>query len=804
MYFVANKEAFINGPYFDGKFFHPTMPIDRVDIGNEPADCVTHNNGYSYVLSSIASKNKSLCPLISTVTTCELREYERKMEQNIKVRYPAKQYTVLNPVYSALTKQLGTAEVTAQLSKAAMALAFRVCPNVELQAMVDETVKYFLDLIHMRNSAVLGSSDMMTKVANNAEFVGYGDDGRNGVICSLIGTVDTFMAEKIDDTEADCAPYELRTDFECDGVRGEFNPFQVVPPKARGRTSFFELRGQGQDGFTEYSSSANNMNHGMKRLIGRRQDEEEFRALSRAVGAVMLSIKNRGKISGDMTRAWEMMGYHKTQRQYAVAHAALLAEYSATIQFIARGMITLTNECHRTRLTKMVDGLQTATSWAYHKTYEQFLTAFEPFLSREANSNIVHVKRALRRVYVNRTLLHTDDDIMVTKLQASLKRELAKPGKAPRLTVAYGAGSMYAGELPEFVKMCIDGVHTHILNGITMCIYIMAKPKSDSLQKAFKALFEAMSIPQYVYVVIYSDDSCYSGCVNGVSFGANVDIESNDSSQDALAFFSTYLALRGFNRQRAYGLIKQCTLPLHVVNPSDPNDRRVLQFDTAIEGSGTTITTVLNHKGSYGVALGTLAQLAESNNFEDSVRRGAKCAGHKVTVESWDQDGVMRFENAQFLKRSPVYVEGEWLPSINTGCVIRSLGTVWDDLEARHLSMAPSEFAATPMSVRMDMFFTGVIKGWSNECSNPILDALRARFCTGNAEVREHDSNKHIFVDKQDYSMKRDENYGVRYGLDTAEIAEMVACINNIQLGRKLSCSGFAKVFHKDYGVPMG
>jgi len=806
--FIRNPTG--SGPYFDGNTYHEHIDEEWLVEPGPPVRCVQHSGGYSYTVSSDQVQNKQLSIMVSTISIVSLPAYDRKMDGDKIVRYPPKTYTILNPVYKKLVAQIGSSQVTPRLADGALSLAIRLCADTQYSDMVNDTVQFFVDTIHWRSSVVLGTSDLMTKVANNAEVVGHGDNGRDTLLATHIGILDVHTVTRIEDREANCPPFDMRDDFVCDNVRGVFDNFDIHAgdiKSPRYRTCFFDLLGHVQQPFVEYSDSANNVNHAIKRLIGARIDEKHYRFLARRTGYWINRLKNQGKVSMDVASMYRQTHFDR-QIELPAAVVTQLMSYDHHCKFAAEQMIKLTNQCHRTRLAKIVDGAKNIGKWLYYGSYEKFLTVFEPLLSREFNATIPHVKRMLRSRYVNSVLLHTDDDIMVRKLEVKLKREIAKYGKAPRLTVDYGAGCMYANELPEFVKVCIDG--THVVyhdspNGvITMCVYIMSKPKSDSLEKAFNDLYLGMSIPNYVQVVIYSDDSCYSGCINGHSFGANVDVSSNDSSQDAPGFMSTYLALRGFHKQRAWGLIRQCMLPLHLSNPQNLDDKRVIKFDTPFEGSGTCITTILNHFGSYAIAMATLSVLAEGNDFEHSVRLGAKCVGHEVTVETWEEHGVLKFENAQFLKRSPVRVDRGWIPSINLGCVLRALGKVENDMESRHLAMTPAEFVATTMSDRMDAFFSSVIAGWCNECANPVLNALRQRFGTGfKSEVREHDSNKYIFTDKQDYSMYTDESFGTRYNLSESEISDLVDSINSIKLGRKIACTAISKIFHKDYGVPL-
>jgi hypothetical protein len=365
---------------------------------------------------------------------------------------------------------------------------------------------------------------------------------------------------------------------------------------------------------------------------------------------------------------------------------------------------------------------------------------------------------------------------------------------------------MYANELPEFVKLCIDGMHVFNRNNKTMAVYIMAKPRSETLDHLFSLLKEALSTESFCQAIIYSDDSCISG-KNGDSFGYNVDISSNDSSQDVPAFLAAYLSMGGFHEARAEGLIDQCLLPILLCNPESRDEMVKIKFDGPFEGSGTVLTTILNHYASLMIYLAFFHLWTEGElGVEDCIRQGASLVGHVVTVEPWGHSGV-DINKAQFLKRSP---DGATMRScINLGCLLRSMGTLDDELTPTQLCVSNPEFVAMTMNQRMMRFFSSVMEGWKNEPSNSILNALRERFNSDHSVVEvveklKHDSLKYVLPESVDYSSTfSDVGIIARYGLSSDEISDAVELIRNIQLGQVVSCTAFSKIYHVDYGLPL-
>jgi len=358
---------------------------------------------------------------------------------------------------------------------------------------------------------------------------------------------------------------------------------------------------------------------------------------------------------------------------------------------------------------------------------------------------------------------------------------------------------MYANELPEFAKVNLDGVWEFVVPGspenIAVRIHIMAKPKPGQLAEIFNDLAESIDLPQTITAAIYSDDMVMAGNLRSAKgkvrkFLFNVDISSNDSSQDVPAFLAAYTILAHFNDDRARGLIEQCMLPINAGG-------HTLKFDGPFEGSGTVLTTILNHLGSLMIVLSSAHSLAAAlggNDLspEDCIRKGAALVGHSVTIDDCGGD----MHRVQFLKRSPYWDGFQWKPYTNLGCILRGLGSVENDLEARQIGVSPAEFQAMSHQERCDRFISCIVAGLVWEPSNPIIAALRARFPGG--------VNQPLDDWTPPIDGRVDDNTDAilaRYELTSSELDQLVSQIQHLAVGDVLPSAAIAKIFSVDYGV---
>lgn len=459
--------------------------------------------------------------------------------------------------------------------------------------------------------------------------------------------------------------------------------------------------------------------------------------------------------------------------------------------------------------------------WIYKTNYENFTTFLNYQESRQELALIPHIKRALRHMFVERVIEHTPDDNMTRFVEAKVKKEFAKQGKVPRLYVTYDGGCMYANELPEYAKVCLDGCRTYCHKGVKVHINIFAKPTSPGLTASLREVINCMSRHDEVYILIYSDDSVWAGNLNGVDFAFNVDISSCDSGNKSGVFGLIFMLLSQFSPELAIGLVSQCSNVIKLTNPEDPSELCEINMFSLFEGSGTVLTTILNHVAMFMIAQAAVVILGDYkhlvNHWEKISELVVKCGeafGHVLTVEPARNDFGFVPEKIQFLKRSPLrLVSGEYIPVMNYGTIFRGFGSVEGDLTADMVGMSVVEFAQLSCGERMDVFLSGVVAGLKNEPNSIILSALRRRFCclpgrlASGWEELDHvrfacQSSNVLDEGSADHArgMVSTESLSRRYDVNTSQLDALAGKISNCRVGHIYpdECVGsFARV---DYG----
>jgi hypothetical protein len=817
----------------DGRnHFEGERPGDITFVDGDGTTIMAHEFGDGwFVLHHDEAKNNK--PFVKEPATREyyIGAYRARDASGVMVHYEARQYVIYAPFMNKAEFFLATSEPDEALRKAVGAMRMKMSVDPAGDPIMASTSVAFIHRCHFMNA--VSEDNETAQRCRGSGAIGAYEDGRTAVI-SVLGVDQDFMiSRKVLDKPCDMLnDWDIRGDIQVVEAQGVFGDdggliyrgqltqhprFLYGPRRRTGRfsTHYFELNGPNISGFVQYDNSDASMECGLKRLLGARVGELDLRENSLRLGNAItqelagrrltcVSIGARCRDIPDLM--WEAdvlrVGSKLTaNRRYGPAYEPQASLHS----FVANCIGELVSHCDRTRLQKFIDGLLSCGRWAYLTLFLGFLTVFRAFMAREACAQIPHVQMKRRQRFVNRHIFATDE-LMVGRnsvIKVNTKRETAKAGKAPRLTVDYDAGSMYANELPEYVKVCIDGEEVFQIGDYTLVVYIVAKPKSDSLEKAFARLDQYWHSSRVIYGVVYSDDMC----VSGLGEAYNVDISSCDSGQDVPAFMSAYGSMRRFHAKHAEGLLDQCMLPMEI-RGEDPLNRLKIKFDGPFLGSGTVLTTVLNHYASVMILCAALYKVSEGATLQEGVVQGAQEVGHLVTVEV-----VEVIDDFQFLKRSVKKVrvlDGclgrvsyKYVVYTDRACMLRNLGKIWETIQPRHLGIGKPEFDVLTIQERSDRFFSGVIKGWVNEPSCPIIDALRARFSSEVVSGFEvyHDSINHVLRESTDYS-GHDVSEGVltRYRLTQCELDELVTKIRNLRLGHVVVAEALSKIYQKDYG----
>jgi hypothetical protein len=443
--------------------------------------------------------------------------------------------------------------------------------------------------------------------------------------------------------------------------------------------------------------------------------------------------------------------------------------------------------------------------------YLGFMEYIEPLYSRFANGEIPHVKQRLRQYYSKFKGLEATDKIMVNRLDAEIKNEIAKSGqpvmKAPRLYVGYGAGSMYANELPEFVKMSLSqSFYFHEKCDFGMCdfhIYLMTKPRQKEIEEVFNRISFGLPTNTHV-IVIYSDDSVWAGNDRGVPYAFNCDISSCDASVKSAGFFMTGIEIAQFDVERAVGLIQQCKLPINVRSRSEKdknikirrhrNDKEGGVKIVPIEGSGTVLTTINN----FNIMLMTALMYIKGQAYgvRQSILESGLLCGLNLEI-SYNFEAQP--EKLQFLKYSPILcTDGKYHMVRNLGCVLRGFGKVDGDLSNRQLGVDSTVFASMKWCERMDRYCSSVTKSYCHEPSSLVLDSLRERFSVPTDLTVESTS---LIINDNENFVVVEESLARRYNISTQELSQLAEKIKRVKIGDVVVDDSLTQIYYTDYGL---
>lgn len=831
---------------YDGDMFF--ISSEPCVVGGTQISCVKNEVGHftvAYDNDVVSDRNKPeyAVPPIELVT---IPAYRRMDVSGKWMDIAGASYNVVEPLWRMLNKSYRSPVVSEQIAKAVTVTCsayncFRGVAPPFFTRLCEDTGLAFLSKLHHMDSTQTSGAFIRTLVTSNFEAVGVdGGDLYRNLLQATIGLVDLYSPTRVYDVNATMPlDYKVRGDFRLKlhgnvTVDDEGRPVlpSVVEDIRRYRTVFFSFSGHDQAEWCEHAPTAYNLNRGLKRMLGGKANEEIDRLTAISFGAelgmeflhtnpstqkMFKKLVNRRVVEGDM---------HPIDKTSARVFARLLADLVGMGALADRVALKTFND-------HIYDPAVNTGKWAYAKVWELKATYLSPWFNRNACAEIIHAKSSFRQRCVAGKEYAEPSDIYVNKLEAKLKREIAKAGKvpkAPRLTVSYAEGCMYANELPEYVKVAINGMHRVKLSAeLHATIIIVGKPKDHPLSQRITTLISVVTIPGECCALIYSDDFCIAGCYKGHSFAGNGDISSNDSSQDVPAFLSAWYCMAAIHPEHAEGLINQCMLPIRVVSPEDGADKVDIKFDGPFEGSGTVLTTVLNHLGTTLGCICSLRQFVfdvnnadpklfgEDIDFGQSLVKGFRQIGHTITWASCMINGQFVPERLQFLKHSPCRTtSGEWVSVLNAGAMLRSLGSVEDDLLPRTIGANKSDFAKMTHDERINRFVGAVVAGHVHEHSTPLLAALRARFTPLGAtlissdepvwakEIRKDSVSLEFEPELEERSRGLEldvDSWMRRYGLEAHEVSEMVAAISDVRVGQHYKCTGFAKIYSVDYDV---
>lgn len=441
----------------------------------------------------------------------------------------------------------------------------------------------------------------------------------------------------------------------------------------------------------------------------------------------------------------------------------------------------------------LVDFSYNASSYVRYTAYTFWQSCQIPLLWRTEWSALPSPKQLERQRMVQGTILEANVQVAVV---ISVKDEIAKNSgntpKMPRLFTSYGIGCCVAPGLPDVAKKHMNGWYMFNIGDLKVCLIAYTLPKTTELELLFNELIHATNrTDNYLCVAFYSDDSCYAGCVGGVRFGYNVDISSCDASNGVPIFYATTAMLSGLDSELAAKLLEQCCQPLRFNVKEDPHKNFKIKPPGVFEGSGTVLTTVLNHNASVGNAICTGIQIARLLGIGSpidvarAIEFGASMVGHKVTVSSIEVDGVLEPSKFQFLKYSPMLAKGKdgverYIPARNSGSIVKGFGQLKEAMQARQIGVDSATFSMMTMSEKFTKFLSGVVAGYCNEAETPLLAALRTRFPLKETKI---DTDFILVQPDGCYSdmVISGASLRARYGID--DFSDMVRILLDLQVG---------------------
>jgi hypothetical protein len=311
-------------------------------------------------------------------------------------------------------------------------------------------------------------------------------------------------------------------------------------------------------------------------------------------------------------------------------------------------------------------------------------------------ANRPHPKRRARIYALDRLLKigHLSHPTFVDIVTGKLKLdEWAKPGKYPRLINDYTVvGSLLGGFVAEIMKKCMEAPF-HTPKG---CARFVSSPNVQSLREAFG---EILTPSSEISMIFFSDDSCIAVQRDGLTRRYNMDIKSADRSAhdgvfDALVECSSSNPLFMSWVLRS---VKQCKLPLKMRF----GKRLKLTPTEHTLYSGSVLTTLINNLANLALFSAAHQPTPIPNSFTPT--------GYSISL-----DECVVPEDLQFLKYSPSLIQGEVVPWLNIGVILRTLGNCHQDLPGRG-----------DIRKRGFIFDSNIIKGLKHSGNHEILRTLQ-------------------------------------------------------------------------------
>lgn len=414
---------------------------------------------------------------------------------------------------------------------------------------------------------------------------------------------------------------------------------------------------------------------------------------------------------------------------------------------------------------------------------------------------------------------HTYEEPLRDKVEAKFKVELAKPRKHGRLFVSYGRSILQAGWIFESIKTIFCVVHDvgEIVRGR---LPFLGGYVPNAKVHIYKSLDESENLREMLHAEgltarVYSDDMSLTYNRNGISCAFDADISSCDAGNGTAMFYllGILFHLYGYGAFFA-NQMRRLREVITVRNPSNKREFIKIEPSTIFQGSGCPETTIVNDVASFCIVVAFVVFIAYSDwkNAEsfpllsfskgtDDTRklilqRAARAVGHKVTISFRNN-----LAELQFLKYSPLTSStGELVNTRNLGAILRNLGRVEGDLSAEKVGLSTAQFRLLTPAARFERYVAGVVKGLCNEPQHCVMDALRARFGSGDFTAPNSHEDVQIKTDRSCHVIPLS-SLQERYGGEDHEWTQLVEAIHTLTYGSTKFSSMVDKIMEIDYDL---
>jgi len=357
------------------------------------------------------------------------------------------------------------------------------------------------------------------------------------------------------------------------------------------------------------------------------------------------------------------------------------------------------------------------------------------------------------------------------EVKGKIKRcEYAKAGKLPRLINDLTTEvSLMGAVLSKTFKDVLDR-HTFTYHDSTA--EFVKSPDHQRLSDVFHKLNNSVAP---VYMVYHSDDSCVTlKHDDGTMHTYNLDISSADGSVGP-HLFTLFISLLPRRLQHLGNrLVKQ--LKQQLVLRSHNNRGRVkINFEHEKLYSGSVLTTIMNCLGNLLIFCSLV------DNPGDPVR-AAELAGYKITMQP-----CLTHHKIQFLKHSPVLVNGCFKPLQNVGVILRAYGSTKTQL--------PGNRKMT-LKQRATLFNSMLANGFYSHNRHSLTRILHSKRVDDQSISQEYFSTSGDGVTFCD-----DSEIYRRYDLTADQYNELLSLYLNSDVGDVLRCYASDRILFEDYGL---